>query len=200
VATGASPADSIDPFTAIEAAIASGSIGSAKGEQLENRIATIERLAATDPGLDVSLLENRVLAALPATSVWSSSGTSPPIDFGSGLLAVDSSAFVASSGAISGSAVAFAPCAAFGGNPAAVPEPSTLLLAALGALGLAFAGCRRAIRRSRQFRPDPSSRKRSVVCVGPPDRRRFDDSAATSIDPTAVNAGRYNREFLSARQ
>ena len=36
-----------------------------KGQQLENRIAAIERLAATDPGLDVSLLEDRVLAALP---------------------------------------------------------------------------------------------------------------------------------------
>ena len=74
VATSDSTADSdsssdssSDPFTAIQAAIASGSISSAKGQQLENRIAAIERLAATDPGLDVSLLEDRVLAALPST-------------------------------------------------------------------------------------------------------------------------------------
>jgi hypothetical protein len=55
-----------DPIAAIQAAIASGSISSLKGQQLENRIAAIERLAATDPGLDMSQLESAVLAALPA--------------------------------------------------------------------------------------------------------------------------------------
>jgi hypothetical protein len=35
-----------------------------------------------------------------------------------------------------GGATTFAPAADFGGRPSAVPEPSTLLLAALGALGL----------------------------------------------------------------
>ena len=55
-----------DALAAIQAAAASGSISSVKGQQLENRIAAIERLAATDPGLDVSLLESNILAALPA--------------------------------------------------------------------------------------------------------------------------------------
>ena len=134
---------SSDPFTAIQAAIASGSISSAKGQQLENRIAAIERLAATDPGLDVSLLEDRVLAALPSSSVWSSSGTSPLLDSGSGLLAVDSSTSGSSSGSSLGGSAAFAPAAAFGGSPAAVPEPSTLLLAALGGIGILIAVRRR---------------------------------------------------------
>ena len=133
---------SSDPFTAIQAAIASGSISSAKGQQLENRIAAIERLAATDPGLDVSLLEDRVLAALPSSSVWSSSGTSPLLDSGSGLLAVDSSTSGSSGSSLGGSA-AFAPAAAFGGSPAAVPEPSTLLLAAMGGIGILMAFRRR---------------------------------------------------------
>ncbi len=140
-----------DPFTAIQAAIASGAISSAKGQQLENRIAAIERLAATDPGLDASLLEDRVLAAIPAASVWSSSESSPLLDSSSGLLAADSSTIGSSSGSMLGGTVAFPSAADFGGGPelaegAAVPEPSTLLLAALGGFGLAFAIRRRAIR------------------------------------------------------
>ena len=55
-----------DPFTAIQQAIADGAISSTTGQILENRIAAIERLAATDPGLDVSLLESRVLSVLPS--------------------------------------------------------------------------------------------------------------------------------------
>jgi hypothetical protein len=148
VATSDSTADggsSNDPFTAIQAAIDSGAINSAKGQQLENRIAAIERLAATDPGLDVSLLEDRVLAALPTPSVWSPSGTSPLIDSGSGLLAVDSGTSGSSSGSSLGGSVAFAPAAAFSGAPAAVPEPSTLLLAALGGIGVLMAFRRRTI-------------------------------------------------------
>jgi hypothetical protein len=136
---------SSDPFLAIQAAIASGAISSVKGEQLENRIAAIERLAATDPGLDVSLLENRVLSSLPS-SIWTSADAASLVEIGSGLLTVDSSTFASGS---SGASAAFAPSAGFdGGSPAAVPEPSTLLLTAMGALGLAFAGRRRAICRS----------------------------------------------------
>ncbi len=139
-----------DPFKAIEAAIASGSISNAKGQQLENRIAAIERLAATDPGLDVSLLENRVLAAIPAASVWSSGGSSPVLDSDSGLLAADSSTIGSSSDSALGGATAFAPAADFGGSPelaegAAVPEPSTLLLAVLGGIGMLIAYRRRTI-------------------------------------------------------
>jgi len=149
VATGTSTADgdsSSDPFTAIQAAIASGSISNAKGQQLENRIAAIERLAATDPGLDVSLLEDRVLAALPTTSVWSSSGTSPLLDSSSGLLAADSSTIGSASGStLGGATAAFAPSVAFGGSPAAVPEPSTLLLAAIGRIGILIAIRRRTV-------------------------------------------------------
>ena len=80
-----------DPFTAIQSAIASGAISSTTGQVLENRIAAIERLAAIDPGLDVSLLESRVLAVLPANSALASTDASP-LDTGSSLLAFDSSA------------------------------------------------------------------------------------------------------------
>ena len=96
-ATSAASADSSsgsgsDPFSAIQDAIASGSISSAKGHVLENRIAAIQRLAATDSGLDVSLLESDVLAALPSLSIISSTDASPLADTGSGLIAADSSA------------------------------------------------------------------------------------------------------------
>ena len=150
LAAGSSDSDSdssSDPFTAIQAAIASGAISSAKGQQLENRIAAIERLAATDPGLDASLLEDRVLAAIPSSSVWTS-GASPLSETGSGLLAVDSSTIGSSFGSsFGGASAAFAPSADFAGGPelaegAAVPEPSTLLLAALGGFGILIA-CRR---------------------------------------------------------
>ena len=133
-------------MAAIQAAIASGAISVVKGEQLENRIATIERLAATDPGLDVSLLEDRVLSALPSSSVWSSTSTSPLVDSGSGLLAVDGSVSGSPSGsAFGGGVTAFAPAAEFGSSPAAVPEPSSLLLAALAGIGLILASCRRRV-------------------------------------------------------
>ena len=133
---------SSDALSAIQAAIASGSISSTKGQILENRIAAIERLAATDPGLDVSLLDSRVLAALPSTSVWSASGSPLTINSGSGLLGIDSSTF--STGSSSGSA-AFAPAVGFAGSPAAVPEPSSLLLAALAGIGVLFAIRRRTL-------------------------------------------------------
>ena len=113
---------------------------------MENRIAAIERLAATDPGLDVSLLESRVLAALPSSSILPSTDASPLADTGSGLLAADSSAFGSGS---SGAGGTFAPAASFSGSPAAVPEPSTLLLAALGGIGLALAAGRRGRNRRR---------------------------------------------------
>ena len=43
------------------------------GQRFENRIAAIERSATTDPGLDLSLLESRVLALLRSSSSNSSS-------------------------------------------------------------------------------------------------------------------------------
>jgi autotransporter-associated beta strand protein len=135
------PADSSsDPFSAIQNAISSGAISSATGQGLENRVAAIERLATTDPALDVSLLESRVLAALSSSSILPSADSSPMADPDSGMLAMDCGTLGwASSGAIA----AFAPGADFGGSPAAVPEPSTLLLATLGGIGLALVARRR---------------------------------------------------------
>jgi autotransporter-associated beta strand protein len=84
VETDADPAvvsdGSSDPITAIQAAIASGSISAVKGQQLENRIAMIKRLVATGTGLDLSLLESDVLAALPApvTSTTTTAASEPP--------------------------------------------------------------------------------------------------------------------------
>ena len=121
-----------DPLAAIQDAIAAGSITSVKGQQLENRIAAIERLAATDPGLDVSLLESRVLAALPSSSILPATDAAPLADTGSDLLAADTSAVGTGT---SGSAAEFASAASFSGSPAAVPEPSTLLLALLCGIG-----------------------------------------------------------------
>ena len=141
--TAAMPRRTSDPFTAIQAAIASGAISSTTGQVLENRIAAIERLAATDPGLDVSLLESRVLSVLPLSSTLVAD-SSPIVDGGSVLLTLDSSALGTGSAASSASA-AFAPSASFAGSPSAVPEPSTLLLAALAAIGLAVAARRRTI-------------------------------------------------------
>ena len=139
---GSSDAVGSDPFTAIQAAIGSGAISSTTGQILENRIAAIERLAATDPGLDVSLLESRVLAVLPASSS-AAADSSLNLDASSSLLALDSSAI--GSGSASSASAAFAPSASFAGSPAAVPEPSTLLLAALAGIGLVVAARRRSV-------------------------------------------------------
>jgi len=99
------------------------------GQRLENRIAAIERLATTDPGLDVGLLEaecwlryrprrscprpipRRLATAIPAACrghqcVRNGSTEQPPHSHRRELRR----------------------------QPAAVPEPSTLLLAALGGL------------------------------------------------------------------
>ena len=142
-ATGSDTAGDSDPFSAIQSAIAAGAISSASGQVMENRIAAIERLAAVDPGLDASLLESRVLDVLPASSS-AAADSSPIVDGGSSLLALDSSAISSGSGAASASA-AFASGAGFAGSPAAVPEPSTLLLAALAGIGLIVAARRRKV-------------------------------------------------------
>ena len=144
--SNAASAGTSDPFTAIQAAIASGAISGTTGQVLENRIAAIERLAATDPGLDVSLLESRVLAVLPSTPVLGD--TSPIADSGANLLVLDSSA---SGSGPSGSPAAFSATPSFTGGAAAVPEPSSLLLAALAGIGLLAVGRRdRKARRERR--------------------------------------------------
>jgi fibronectin-binding autotransporter adhesin len=132
-----------DFLAAIQAAISSGAISSEKGEPLENRIAAIERLETTDPGLDVSLLENRILAALPSPSLWS--GSPSPLDEPtSGLLDADISASDSTSSQGIASA-AFSSGGGLGAGPTAVPEPPGLLLAAVGCIGLATIARRRKI-------------------------------------------------------
>ena len=141
VATESDGSSSSDPFTAIQAAVAAGAISSTTGQVLDNRIAAIERLAAADPGLDASLLEDRVLAVLPS-SFWSGvADSSPTSDVGSGMLAMDSSA--SASGSSANASAAFASGASFAGSPAAVPEPSALVLIAIAAIGLALVALRR---------------------------------------------------------
>ncbi|HEX4000364.1 MAG TPA: PEP-CTERM sorting domain-containing protein, partial [Pirellulales bacterium] len=132
----ASPTETSDPFTAIQAAIASGAITSATGQSLENRITAIENLASVDPGLNASLLESRVLAVIPSNSALSTPDASPA-EIGSSLLASDTSAFSSpSASALATVTAEFAPSATFAGSPAAVPEPSTIVLAALAGIGL----------------------------------------------------------------
>ncbi len=135
-ATAAFADGSTDPFMAIQAAILSGSISSIKGQQLENRLAAIERLAISDPGLDVSLLENRVIASLPPSSILPSSASILLNDTESGLLTVDGSTFISGSG---GPIAKLGSEATFAESATSVPEPSTLLLAALGGILLALA-------------------------------------------------------------
>ena len=146
-----------DPFTAIQAAIASGAISSTTGEVLENRIAAIERLAATDPGLDVSLLESRVLAVLPSS--FTAIDSSLPTGALSGTLAFDEGTFGASLPSQAASAD-FASSATFTGSPAAVPEPASLLLALVGGLGLVIMVWHR------------TKRQPAVAHAPPPPRRR----------------------------
>jgi hypothetical protein len=145
-------APSSDPLMAIQSALASDSISAATGERLENRIAAIEQLAMTNPGLDISLLESRILAALPASSPWSSSGSSPQSVTGASLLSVDSSEFSSSfNSTLDDATAAFSSAGGLGGGVAVVPEPSSLLLAGFGAIGLALLGLRRRHLNSRLF-------------------------------------------------
>ena len=138
-----------DPFTAIQAAIASGAVSSTTGQVLENRIAAIERLAVVDPGLNVDLLESRVLAALP-TGVEVPISLSPASDSGSNLLALGSSTFASASDSI-GAAATFSFEPGTSGS-AAVPEPSALILAITGGMGLAVV-----LRQARKRRCDRAS-------------------------------------------
>jgi hypothetical protein len=128
--------DSSDPFVAIQVAIQSGAISSAAGKRLENRLAATERLGATDPSLDVSLLESRILAAIPSSSIMPSTDSSSLGETNSELLAAGRSDFSPSS---TDATAAFAPTTGLSGSPAAVPEPPTLLLAALAVIGLGVA-------------------------------------------------------------
>ena len=85
------------------------------------------------------MLESRVLAAIPSSD-WLSTGFALVTESGADLLSVEGNEFATGS---SSASAAFSPAAGFGGSPSAVPEPSTLLLAALGGIGLALAIRRR---------------------------------------------------------
>jgi len=110
---------------------------------LENRIEAIERLAASDPGIDANLLESRVLALLPTGS----SDSTPLVDAGAGLLALDPPEADSLGSGSAGATAAFAPGVSFAGSPTAVPEPSTLMLAGVAAFGAAYALRRRNVNR-----------------------------------------------------
>ena len=120
-----------------------------EGRVLENRIEAIERLAATDPGIDTSLLQSPVLATVSLSNPPSGSSASggsadstPLVKTGFGLLALDPPEADSLGAGSSGATVAFPPSASFAGSPAAVPEPSSLMLAAAAAIGAAYALCR----------------------------------------------------------
>ncbi len=111
---------------AIQSAIDSGEISNIMGEILENRIFNDDRMAAEDPALNVALLDGRVMTELAnlESDSWSGSAETGP-----GTISLDAGPSGFDSGAD----------ADLTAGPAAVPEPSSLLLAALGGIGLALA-------------------------------------------------------------
>lgn len=142
--------ESGEALSLIQAAIASGSISSAAGRQWENRIASIERLAMTDPNLDATYLENRVLAMLQSAFLRAGDNLligSAALDIGSGLLNVTGGEFAADS---SGGAMLESSPDVFNGTVAA-PEPASLLLTALGVAAMPM--LRFARRRRTALRP-----------------------------------------------
>ncbi len=118
----------VDPMSAIQAAIDSGEISDALGQTMENRIVAVERLAAIDPNYNPAYVENATLRELSLFSssdetVGGAGGTSlgftaPDLIGGSGSLEIGSAAVI--------------------GGVAAVPEPSSIFLAGIAAIGLAL--------------------------------------------------------------
>lgn len=133
-------AGSSDPLSIIESAMASGEISSSTGEIYENEIAAIDRLAATNPQVNVSLLDSAVLNSLARVEDSSDASLG---ESGSSMLTIDGSSDGSSTGSSLGSQLSSG--GAVGGSAAAVPEPSTILLTALGALGIGIALRRRRI-------------------------------------------------------
>jgi fibronectin-binding autotransporter adhesin len=132
----ASSETSGESATTIDSEILADSFSSQTSQRLENRLAAIERLAVSDPGLEVSLL------GISSLSSYASS-----LSFGepsAGMIDSGASALASESGSIPlGAAAVFSPSSYLNSNPAAVPEPSTLLLAASAVLGLALLSRRR---------------------------------------------------------
>ena len=127
-----------------------------RGQRFENRIAAIERSATTDPGLDLSLLESRVLALLRSSSSNSSSElpSLPSLnDAGSNLPVLEpSEVFSGSNMSLATARADLTPAANLVSSPVAVPEPSSLLLTVLASVGLMVVLVRRMFcRTNREF-------------------------------------------------
>lgn len=122
----------VDPLAAIQAAIDSGAISDALGERLENSITAVERLAAVDPSYNPAYVENAVLAELPS---FSATDESDGGQVGTSLDFVSSDSLGGSGSFEIGSATAI-------GGANAVPEPASILLAGVAAIGLLFASRR----------------------------------------------------------
>ncbi len=137
-ASSASSDGSSDPLTAVESAVSSGAISSSQGEILEDRLSAIDRMAAANPDLDVSSLDNRVMGQLAA---WTNVDAANPAIL-SNMLSLDSSISGSSASGLGGG---LSGGLSLSGGAAAVPEPSTLLLVVLGGLGVAFAIRRRRV-------------------------------------------------------
>ena len=147
-ASAGSASDGGIPMAVVESAIASGSISGALGRRLETRIAEIQYLEATKPGLDVSSLESEVLAALPTLSASSFTDFTPPATNRPDPLTLDSSQLETAANAASAT---FTSGSNADGPVPAVPEPSTLLLSAI-AMAVA---CGLVLRRGSKVRPIP---------------------------------------------
>ena len=124
-----SDASGSDPLAAIEAAVSSGSISSTMGQILEDRITNNDLMAAEDSALNLALLDDRVMSELANIESDPPSGLAGT---GSGTITLTGEP----SGFSSGSGISFT------AGLAAVPEPSSLLLAALGGIGAAVAPSR----------------------------------------------------------
>ena len=113
----------------VEAAVSSGEISTDLGQALENSLTRLDHLAVTDSHLNIAAMDSHILAELNADI--SSSGTFS----GSGPTFGNSSSDSGIGGLGSG--------VSLGGSPAAVPEPSTIVLALLAGCGTALAFRRR---------------------------------------------------------
>lgn len=141
VAGANASAGSADPLAVIQSAVDSGAISSAKGQVLDDRIATIESEAAINPDIDVAALEGHVLDLI------SPNPTFAPTTFadGTSTSTIDASLALGGAGSESdsltlGSSTAFALSSgssiSVGSGVSAVPEPSTWILAIFGICGL----------------------------------------------------------------
>jgi fibronectin-binding autotransporter adhesin len=118
-----------DASAAIQAAIDSGSISATTGKRFQTRILAIERLAAENPEANVAAMEESLLDLLATTM------QSPPagLSFGSS----------SSSPAIEPATIGLSSNPGLSSGTAAVPEPSTFVLAAATGICLTIVARRR---------------------------------------------------------